>query len=764
MYVTILRKPIALMGLCLISAGVSQAAVIEVDEHAADDEVNGNCSIVEAVKAAEDNVPVDACPAGDDGEDNGSDVIRLPSNSSFELTNSFGSFAGTSGFPTVKSAMTIEGNGSHIYRSDAEGTGPFRIFHFTRSADVVLKDLRMSNGRAENTGIGGQYMRDGGAIVNKGLLTLENVHLDHHHATLRGGAIMNLRQMTLRNVLIEENYARGNGAAAYAGKQARSTVRLSTIRNNHSDTSAGGIFNRENARWDIAHTTIAHNTSVETGAGIYDKGSMVLSHVTIKDNAAINGINGVYSVDDAVTYLNASILSHEGGNDCSGATSINRFSLVHDGSCEAVLQGDPQLQDMSLVSANFFGFAPTEDSPVLDYEINCVYFDTAVSTPEDGDANGVRECDLGSVELSTSIKVANGEVAIDENGVCSIREALENALQHASHTDCNLPVSTKPVVLLSKNGAYVFENAMQNEKALPELDAALILDGNGSTFSISGADMGYIQASANEEVIVENLRLEGGGESIRNYGTLRIENVFLDSPVFGNYAFRNDGDLVAENLQIFGANGRFLTAFQHFTGTLVMRNSAIVGTHGEYTGNFRVLSAERVELYNITISGGISRNTSGAWIVADDVILDHVTIRTGRDASGAYGATRALVLPEGSTNVTITNSVFDNGRSPFGINHTPSCNIGFYINLSLENNYASSGGCRTTNVFRDILGEFAQTEDGRFYWPPQPGSPLIDAVACNDGYTDALGNAPVDGDGEASDTECDIGAVEYIPQ
>ncbi|MEM7017919.1 MAG: hypothetical protein AAF512_11365, partial [Pseudomonadota bacterium] len=59
------------------------AATITVDAGAVDnDNGSGNCSLIEAIQAANSNIVIDNCAAGDEA-DSGGDIIVLPNNSTF---------------------------------------------------------------------------------------------------------------------------------------------------------------------------------------------------------------------------------------------------------------------------------------------------------------------------------------------------------------------------------------------------------------------------------------------------------------------------------------------------------------------------------------------------------------------------------------------------------------------------------------------------------------------------------------------------------
>lgn len=88
--------------LCVASS--ISAATINVTANAVDTVVNGNCSLVEAIQAANTDAAVDACTAG-----SGADTINLPAGT-YTLTV-FDNISGSQhfGLPKITTTMTILG-------------------------------------------------------------------------------------------------------------------------------------------------------------------------------------------------------------------------------------------------------------------------------------------------------------------------------------------------------------------------------------------------------------------------------------------------------------------------------------------------------------------------------------------------------------------------------------------------------------------------------------------------------------------------------
>lgn len=98
---------------------------------------------------------------------------------------------GPVGLPPITSQITIQGNGATIRRDG----GTFRLFYVAAGGDLTLENLTLSSGRAQGFnggdgaggGGGGGSAGMGGAIFNRGMLTIKQSTLNDHMAI--GGGI-----------------------------------------------------------------------------------------------------------------------------------------------------------------------------------------------------------------------------------------------------------------------------------------------------------------------------------------------------------------------------------------------------------------------------------------------------------------------------------------------------------------------------------------------------------------------------------------------
>jgi CSLREA domain-containing protein len=284
----------AVLALVIMLASPAEAATINVTPGAVDSVVNGNCSLREAITAANTDAPVDACAAG-----SGADIINAPGTFILNAVDNdvAGVFAGPNGLPVITSSITIRG--ATITR--APGAPDFRIFQVAGTGNLTLDSASVSGGTAScsPTSCNGGFAL-GGGIFTDGTLTLVNSQVRANSATCslpttcsaRGGGIYQKGgTVTVTNGVVADNRvtctATGCDTAAGGAVFADSGV----FRVSNSDVSAntsscvfagckafgGGILN--NAGATIGGTRLANNVASCSGAGCVAQGGAIFNNV-----------------------------------------------------------------------------------------------------------------------------------------------------------------------------------------------------------------------------------------------------------------------------------------------------------------------------------------------------------------------------------------------------------------------------------------------------------------------------------------------------
>ncbi|MGB0562864.1 MAG: DUF4347 domain-containing protein [Spirulinaceae cyanobacterium] len=233
------------------------------------------------------------------------DTINLASNITLTAVNN--ATDGANGLPSVVAdggnKVTINGMGNTI-----RSGGNFRIFQVAAGAELEINETTLTGGVANAGGSGD----DGGAIFNRGTLTVNNSTISGNSAADDGGAIQsfnasaNIATVTLTNTTVASNTAGGNGGGlsntTFTNAAANSAVMNiinSTVSNNTANVGGGVASLGQNANnsavVNITNSTISGNTVVFGGGGIYNRGqtatrgsTVVIANSTIVNNVVTN--------------------------------------------------------------------------------------------------------------------------------------------------------------------------------------------------------------------------------------------------------------------------------------------------------------------------------------------------------------------------------------------------------------------------------------------------------------------------------------------
>jgi predicted outer membrane repeat protein len=246
---------------------------------------NGNCSLGEAIWAAQTQQNEDGCVVS-----GGSTTIYLPKGtytlsdpdtSSPPLAGAGGRLGfDPGGFPVIYTTVTILGNGSTIQRKSST---PFAIFQATAQADLTLDDLTMTGGDTTYN-----PLLSGGAIdLEFGRVTLNHVVLTGN-SSASGGAIHSGGELDINDSIIEGNQASTEGAGIdYSGigfyfeggsthpgeLHLKDSQIIKNVGTDKDGTLGGGIY-AQGGQVTIDHSLIQGNNAAE-GAGLYDEGGTV---------------------------------------------------------------------------------------------------------------------------------------------------------------------------------------------------------------------------------------------------------------------------------------------------------------------------------------------------------------------------------------------------------------------------------------------------------------------------------------------------------
>lgn len=236
--------------------------------------------------------------------------------------------AGTSSSPklTIQNALTLVANGGTIHVNSGtyyqkgiyinkdvtiSGTSTksttingqnSHVFTIAKGANVIIKNLRVTNA----------YDKTGGAIYNKGTLTLKNMKIDSSHASGYGGAIYNKGHLSVTKSSFTNNYANYGGAiyndgtlsisrstfnknnARILGSAMATSSKMSINANNFTYNNHTAIYIASKSKTTIKASRFLYNIGVN-GGSIYNNGNLFVNKTYFKSNQATYYGGAIYN-------------------------------------------------------------------------------------------------------------------------------------------------------------------------------------------------------------------------------------------------------------------------------------------------------------------------------------------------------------------------------------------------------------------------------------------------------------------------------------
>jgi CSLREA domain-containing protein len=251
--------------------GAAHAATITVNTPADEDGAGGNCSLREAVQAANTDAAFGGCTAG-----SGPDTIAVPAGTYVLTVPGPDENLNGTGDLDVATAVTIDPTGAVVI----DGGALDRVIHVLAPAGALtVSDLTIRRGSAPG-------MANGGGIFNEGSVTVTGVTLTDNEAQ-SGGAIATTGSATLVNDTLSANRARVDGGGLFqAGGTAtvnNLTIADNTADNDANDSGNGGGIAVGGGTLAVANTLVGNNRDASTPAN--------LKHADCSGTVASQGYN-----------------------------------------------------------------------------------------------------------------------------------------------------------------------------------------------------------------------------------------------------------------------------------------------------------------------------------------------------------------------------------------------------------------------------------------------------------------------------------------
>lgn len=309
----VLPTVLALMFSALGVTPVYAANIIIVNTAADEDTANANCSLREAITAANSNAAYNGCTTS-----SGIDTITFAGNYTITLDSQL---------PPVTSAIAINGKGAANTIIQASACNPvtlpggctpaaYKVFTVSGSAaDLTLDSLTVRHGRCNGCNGGGISSTNdsnltvtnsiisgnsaggyaGGIYSDNNTVTVTNSTVSGNKAAQGGGGISSeYGTVTVTNSTLAGNSASGSGGGIYTyGSTSSLSITNSTLSGNSAEYG-GGIYNSSNASLIIAGSTLSANPA-GTGGALYNAGNMWLANSTLSGNEAYDFGGGIFN-------------------------------------------------------------------------------------------------------------------------------------------------------------------------------------------------------------------------------------------------------------------------------------------------------------------------------------------------------------------------------------------------------------------------------------------------------------------------------------
>ncbi|GAB4579344.1 MAG: hypothetical protein Fur0022_20820 [Anaerolineales bacterium] len=318
------------------------------------DELNfdGDCSLREAIRAANTDLAVDACPAG-----SGADTINVPAGT-YNLTQTNGA-EDAKGDLDIQTDMIIQGTSAAT--TVLHGNMGERVMDVYSGTVVFVSGITISGGQDPNGA--------GGGILSQGNLRVEDSVITGNTAGSGGGIWNSGTVMTVTRSTISYNTSTSNspnGAGIGGSPSTITTLIDSTVEGNVSGQGGAGI-NTYDGTFVLINSTVSNNLNTSSsngGAGIFIsglQGTLYLVNSTVSGNTSTASLGGgLYINSGSTAHIFNSTIAYNSATSSGGIRNngtVNFQNTIIAQNTATLVAGAPDCegQPMNSLGYNFIG-------------------------------------------------------------------------------------------------------------------------------------------------------------------------------------------------------------------------------------------------------------------------------------------------------------------------------------------------------------------------------------------------------------------------
>ncbi|HKP70182.1 MAG TPA: tandem-95 repeat protein [Pyrinomonadaceae bacterium] len=552
----------------------------------------------------------------------------------------------TSVLPPLNGDMSIEGLGAKRLTVNRDPLSDnFGVFTVNEGKTATISGLSITGGYAFWTGV--PYSGGGGAISNKGTLTVNDSFLSGNRATFLGGGIVNSGSLTLNRSTLSANTSESFGGGIVNEDGGTMVMNNSTVSGNNAEGIGGGIDN--GGVLTVNNSTVAGNAAGFHGGGIRNSSHVTLNSTILANNTAPNGPDMLYAMGFERSF----------SGDYNLIENISGVALPLPGT-HNVTGVDPKLSPLQDNAGSTLTHTPLCGSRAIDQGKNVNSFqddqrgfgfgrtfnDPGIANAVDGDSTDIGALEIGFALVCNTAPVANNDgYSTDEDTALSGGSVLGNDTDGESDPlVATLVVGPTHAQSFSLNGDGTFSYTPNsnyhgtdsftykaNDGSLDSNEATAIITVNAvaDTPSVTNATTNEDVQSTSGLVVSRNA---ADGAEVTHFKITNIDNGSL---------YLNDGTTII-------SGGDFLTFAQANAGLKFTPSANFFGP-----ATFNVQASQSAS--ETGLSGGVVTATITVIAVNDppDAVNDSFTLAEDGVAQH-YVLTNDSILPDVGETLSIT--------------------------------------------------------------------------------------------------------------